>query len=49
MAPGVDGLADTGPAARALYRLVARHRYQWFGRSETCLLPPADYAQRFLD
>lgn len=33
----------------ALYRFLARHRYAWFGRSDTCLLPPADYAQRFLD
>ncbi|WP_332775921.1 thiol-disulfide oxidoreductase DCC family protein [Polaromonas sp.] len=37
------------PLRDALYRLVARHRYQWFGRSETCLMPPADYAQRFLN
>ncbi|MFC5520990.1 thiol-disulfide oxidoreductase DCC family protein [Polaromonas jejuensis] len=37
------------PLRDALYRFLARHRYQWFGRSETCLLPPADYAQRFLD
>jgi len=32
-----------------LYRLLARHRYRWFGRSATCLLPPADMAARFLD
>lgn len=32
-----------------LYRLLARHRYRWFGRSDTCLLPPADVAARFLD
>ena len=32
-----------------LYRLLARHRYRWFGRSETCLLPTPDIAKRFLD
>lgn len=32
-----------------LYRLLARHRYRWFGRSETCLLPTPDIATRFLD
>lgn len=33
----------------ALYRWLARNRYRWFGRSETCLMPPTDHAQRFLD
>lgn len=32
-----------------LYRLVARNRYWVFGRSETCILPPTNYAARFLD
>jgi predicted DCC family thiol-disulfide oxidoreductase YuxK len=32
-----------------LYRLLARHRYRWFGRSQTCLLPTPDIATRFLD
>jgi predicted DCC family thiol-disulfide oxidoreductase YuxK len=32
-----------------LYRLVARNRYRWFGRSAVCLRPPADHAARFLD
>jgi predicted DCC family thiol-disulfide oxidoreductase YuxK len=31
------------------YRLVARNRYRWFGRSDTCLLPHPDHAGRFLD
>lgn len=31
------------------YRAVARNRYRLFGRSESCILPPADFAQRFLD
>lgn len=37
------------PLRDALYRCVARNRYRWFGRLETCILPPADVAQRFLD
>ncbi|MBA2964445.1 MULTISPECIES: thiol-disulfide oxidoreductase DCC family protein [Ramlibacter] len=37
------------PIRDAAYRLVARNRYALFGRSETCLIPPADYSKRFLD
>lgn len=37
------------PLRDALYRWLARNRYRWFGRSEACLLPPADAAWRFLD
>ncbi len=32
----------------ALYRYVARHRYRWFGRQESCLLPTAALQSRFL-
>lgn len=32
----------------ALYRFVARHRYQWFGQQDACLLPTPELAQRFL-
>ncbi len=31
-----------------LYRLVARNRYRVFGRTDVCILPPPDYAARFL-
>jgi predicted DCC family thiol-disulfide oxidoreductase YuxK len=38
------------PIARdGLYRSIARHRYQIFGRSDVCLTPPADHAARCLD
>src|SRR5262245_47462434 len=30
------------------YRFVARHRYRWFGRTDTCRVPPADVRSRFL-
>ena len=33
----------------AVYDFVARHRYQWFGKKETCWLPPDDeWKERFL-
>ena len=31
------------------YDLIARNRYRLFGRSDVCLLPSAEYRQRFLD
>jgi predicted DCC family thiol-disulfide oxidoreductase YuxK len=31
-----------------LYRLVARNRYRWFGRHESCLAPDPAEAARFL-
>ncbi|MSR56284.1 MAG: DUF393 domain-containing protein [Planctomycetaceae bacterium] len=30
------------------YDLVARHRYRWFGKKETCRLPTPDERSRFL-
>jgi predicted DCC family thiol-disulfide oxidoreductase YuxK len=32
----------------AVYRFVARHRYQWFGRQESCWLPTPALRARFL-
>lgn len=32
----------------ALYGLVARNRYQWFGKQEQCRLPTPELAARFL-
>lgn len=37
------------PLRDAAHRLVARNRYAIFGRSETCRVPPAAEASRFLD
>ncbi len=31
------------------YRLVARHRYQWFGREDQCMLPLPEWKGRFLE
>jgi predicted DCC family thiol-disulfide oxidoreductase YuxK len=30
------------------YDRLARHRYRWFGRRETCMVPTPDLAKRFL-
>lgn len=31
------------------YRIVARNRYRWFGKTESCLVPTTDLKARFLD
>jgi len=31
------------------YDLIARNRYRWFGRHETCLMPDPAYRGRFID
>ncbi len=33
----------------AVYNFVATHRYQWFGRRETCRLPSKEERKLFLD
>jgi predicted DCC family thiol-disulfide oxidoreductase YuxK len=33
----------------AMYRLIARNRYAWFGRKDQCFLPSPAMAGRFLD
>jgi predicted DCC family thiol-disulfide oxidoreductase YuxK len=32
-----------------LYGIIARHRYRWFGKYETCPLPDPRWKDRFLD
>lgn len=36
------------PVRDMVYDFVARHRYQWFGKHETCRIPTADERARFL-
>lgn len=36
------------PLRDRMYRWLARNRYRWFGRHESCLLPPPGQADRFL-
>ncbi|MDC6351453.1 thiol-disulfide oxidoreductase DCC family protein [Zeaxanthinibacter sp. PT1] len=37
------------PLRDAVYDLVARNRYRWFGRKEACMIPTPDLQARFLD
>ena len=37
------------PIRDAIYDLIARNRYRWFGRRESCMTPTPDVAARFLD
>lgn len=33
----------------AVYRVISKHRYRWFGRRDVCMLPDASVASRFLE
>lgn len=33
----------------AVYDLIARYRYSWFGEKDSCMVPTEDLRQRFLD
>lgn len=33
---------------QGVYRWVARNRYKWFGKDESCALPAPEQAERFL-
>ena len=37
------------PIRDAVYRTVARNRYRWFGRRDTCMRPTPELKSRFLD
>ena len=37
------------PIRDVVYNLIARNRYRWFGRRDTCMTPRPDLAARFLD
>ena len=36
------------PLRDAVYRFIARHRYQWFGQTDACRLPTPELHARFL-
>jgi predicted DCC family thiol-disulfide oxidoreductase YuxK len=36
------------PLRDAVYRWIARNRYRWFGKTETCWLPTPELEERFL-
>lgn len=31
------------------YNIIARNRYKWFGKKESCMVPAQDLRERFLD
>lgn len=33
----------------AIYDWIARHRYRWFGKRTTCMIPTPELQERFLD
>lgn len=33
----------------AIYRMVARYRYRWFGKTSQCIIPSASDADRFFE
>jgi predicted DCC family thiol-disulfide oxidoreductase YuxK len=32
-----------------VYRFIARHRYRWFGKQDSCMMPTAELRARFLE
>jgi predicted DCC family thiol-disulfide oxidoreductase YuxK len=32
-----------------LYNIIARNRYKWFGKKESCMVPTQELRERFLD
>ena len=43
------GVLVPRPIRDAIYDLIARNRYKWFGRRDTCMTPTPDLVTRFLD
>ncbi|TAL69207.1 MAG: DUF393 domain-containing protein [Bacteroidetes bacterium] len=37
------------PLREFVYRFIAKHRYKWFGKRESCMLPTDDLKNRFID
>ena len=36
------------PLRDAVYHLLAKYRYKWFGKSEQCMIPTQELRERFL-
>ncbi|MBS4198481.1 DUF393 domain-containing protein [Bacillus sp. FJAT-49732] len=36
------------PVRNLFYHVFAKYRYRWFGKNESCLLPPTEIRKRFL-
>lgn len=33
----------------AIYNIIARNRYKWFGKKDTCMIPTPELKERFFD
>lgn len=42
-------LAVPRPLRDGIYAIVARHRYQWFGKRDHCMVPTPAVRARFID
>ena len=38
-----------GPIRDAVYDYIARHRYEWYGKKNECMVPTPDIKNRFLE
>jgi len=36
------------PLRNAVYDWVARYRYRWFGKTQSCMIPQPEWAKRFI-
>lgn len=34
---------------QSVYRLIARNRYKWFGKYDSCIIPEPEWKSRFID
>ena len=46
---GVFFLFIPRPIRDAVYNLIARNRYRWFGKTDSCMLPTPEIRERFWD
>lgn len=37
------------PLRDSIYRMIAKNRYKWFGKQESCMLPSENIRDRFLE
>jgi predicted DCC family thiol-disulfide oxidoreductase YuxK len=42
-------MAFPRPIRDAMYDWVARHRYRWFGKRESCMVPSPEIRKRFVE
>jgi len=37
------------PLRNSVYRFIARNRYKWFGKQDSCMIPTKELKDKFLD